>query len=268
MPCIRSKPAWAATLANDNGRNPISFAFKAKTPDYFIPCGKCEACQVQKRMEWGIRMFHESQMHDRNCFVTLTYNEESCPEKINREDPQTFIKRLRHHSSRPIRYFLTGEYGDKTHRPHYHAILFGEDFLGGAYSINDELYGNKILDGIWKHGNTVLSEFTMSTAMYVSGYVAKKLDDTDTFSIMSRKPPLGREWVKKHKDNIRRLEKVIVDGRELPVPKVYLKWLEGVEEYDHIKENARGKVQTLNDRQCRAKELYLRSGKKLRSSKI
>jgi len=236
------------------------------TPDYRIGCGKCAGCSAQKSMEWAIRMAHESQEHERNCFVTLTYA--NAPDKINREDPQKFIKRLRHHTSKPIRYFLTGEYGEKTHRPHYHAILFGEDFLGGAYDINDQLYGNQVLDRIWRHGNVALSEFTLATAMYVAGYVNKKIGDPDTFSIMSKYPPLGQTWVQKNADNLRRLEKVVLNGQEMPIPQVYLKWLKGVEDYDHIKENAAEKIITYTDRQLNAKGLHLKSKANLREHKI
>jgi len=268
MPCLHSKPAWQAKLPNEKGRRPLRFNPPTTNtpPDLYIGCGKCEGCAAQRALEWAIRMAHESQCHQRNCFLTLTYAE--APEKINRYDPQTFIKRLRHHSSKPIRYFLTGEYGEKTHRPHYHAIIFGEDFLGGAYDINGQLYGNKALDAIWKHGSVAISEFTLATAMYVSGYVNKKIGDNDTFSIMSRYPPIGKPWVRKHADNLRRIEKCVINGQEMPIPGVYLKWLEGVEEYDHIKQNRKDKAVTLTDQQLKAKGLNLKSFKNLRSHTI
>lgn len=268
MPCLHSKPAWQAKLPNEKGRRPLRFTASDpnQVPDVYIGCGKCEGCTAQKAFEWAIRMAHESQNHRRNCFLTLTYAE--APEKINRHDPQKFIKRLRHHSANPIRYFLTGEYGENTRRPHYHAILFGEDFRGGAYDINGQLYGNKILDAIWKNGNCVIAEFNMQTALYVAGYVNKKIGDKDTFSIMSRNPPLGKEWVRKHADNLRRLEKCVINGQEMPIPQTYLKWLEGVTEYDHIKLNRKANAKTLTDAQLRSKGLNLTSNSKLRSNKI
>lgn len=268
MPCLHSKPAWQAKLPNENGKNPLRFTQPepTATPDVFIGCGKCEGCTAQKALEWSIRMYHESQCHRRNTFLTLTYAQ--APETINREDPQKFIKRLRHHWPTPIRYFLTGEYGEQTKRPHYHAILFGEDFLGGAYDIDGQLYGNKILDRIWKNGTVTASEFTLATAMYVSGYVNKKIGDPDTFSIMSRNPPIGKPWVRQHADNLRRLEKCIINGQEMPIPSTYLKWLEGVEDYDHIKLNRKANAKTLTDAQLRAKGLNLKSKANLRSHNL
>lgn len=221
-----------------------------------------------RRREWGIRMYHESLCHERNCFVTLTYSDENLPGdlKINRHDPQTFMKRLRHHSQTPIRYFLTGEYGDKTKRPHYHAILFGEDFLGGGEYISNGLYTNKLLEAIWQHGTVGISQFNMSTALYVSGYVAKKCGDKDTFSIMSRNPPLGQEWVRKHKDNIRRLGSIQIDGKSYPVPSTYMKWVEGVEEYQPIKEKIKSQTKTYTDLQLKAKGLNLKGRDQVRVS--
>lgn len=206
-------------------------------------------------------MFHEAQMNERNCFITFTYDDDHCPEKINRIDPQQFLKRLRHHSDRPIRYFLTGEYGEKINRPHYHAILFGEDFLGGAYDISSSLYSNLILEGIWKQGSIGISPFTMGTALYTAGYVNKKISSIDTFSIMSRTPPLGKTWVRKHKDNFRRLELIQIEGKFYPIPPVYLNWLEGVEEYDHIKSNRAAKTVTHTDQQLRALSLVYKKYK-------
>lgn len=38
---------------------------------------------------------------------------------------QKFMKRLRRDLDTPIKYFSCGEYGDKSFRPHYHAIILG-----------------------------------------------------------------------------------------------------------------------------------------------
>ena len=256
MACIKPKPAWIATLPNaDTGKHSISFKHKDKPADYWIGCGKCEGCTAQKRLEWAIRITHESKMHERNCFITLTYNEQNCPEKINRTDPQKFIKRLRHHSGRPIRYFLTGEYGSKTKRPHYHAILFGEDFLGGAYTINDQLYGSPIANGIWKHGQCTIGELTMASAMYTAGYTAKKIDDEDTFSIMSKNPPIGATWLKQNYSSILHLDKCIIEGREYPVPKAYMRLLDGDSEIQKMKAR-RTLPNRLSDQQLDAKSTH------------
>jgi len=255
MSCTKPRPAWNATLPNPTGKHSISFNHKRTPADHWIPCGKCDGCTAATRLEWAVRMTHESQCHKQNCFVTLTYNDENCPDKINRADPQLFLKRLSKKLGHRIRYFLTGEYGDKTHRPHYHAILFGVDFLGNSYPINNELYGNKHLDQIWSKGNTSIAEFNMATAMYTAGYTAKKIKDPDTFSVMSRRPPLGRAWLRKNYSTIINLDKCIINGQEFPVPKAYMRWLSGVEEIDELKEE-REIPNRLTDQQMDSKEIH------------
>ena len=188
-----------------------------------IPCGKCDGCAADRALEWAIRIHNEAQGHERNAFLTLTYKE--APDSLKREHLQTFLKRVRHHSKRPVRYFACGEYGEKTRRPHYHMVLFGEDFLGGAKPITEQLYSNPILDGLWGHGFANIGSLTPASAAYTAGYCNKKLNDPDTFSLMSRRPPLGREWLKRNYREVIARKTVIMDGQEYPIPSVYVKWL-------------------------------------------
>lgn len=255
MPCCHSKPAWRATFPDpETGAHALRFTFRDKKPDYFIPCGKCEGCRANQRRDWAVRIAHESQDWDRNCFVTITYNDEYCPESISRRDAQNFIKRLKRLSERPLRYYLVGEYGDKTRRPHYHAIIFNEDFLGGAYRINDQLYGNPHLDRCWGLGNVRVAEFSFSTALYTAGYVSKKTGDRDSFSLQSQRPPIGKNWMRKHHDNIRRNEKVVIDGKEMPIPQVYHNWVKGADTFSHLKANLEEKIKPYTDRQLAARK--------------
>ena len=268
MSCTRSRPAWRSTYPNENGKHPIRFGFRDTPPDYFIDCGRCEGCRSRQRSDWGVRMYHESKEWDRNCFVTLTYDDQHYKPVLDKQDVQYFIARLRKASSRKIRYYAVGEYGETTGRAHYHAIIFNEDFLGGAYDINSELYGNKHIENIWGMGQVSIAPFSAATAMYVAGYTAKKISELDTFSLQSRNPPIGMAWVRKHHDNIRRNENVVVEGVPHPIPKVYMNWLEGTESFEHIKENLAQKVNTLNDQQCRAKALNYKAKVNLKKERI
>lgn len=175
-----------------------------------ISCGDCDSCRRRRRRIWQHRMLLESQLHAENSFLTLTYSDDCLPKdgSLVKSDAQKFIKRLREayrvftesHSltSNGVRYYLVGEYGDETHRPHYHACLFG---------IGPELVD--LVTSCWSFGHIYLAEFNKDTAAYVAGYVTKKLTkredprlvSTDEngstvylqpeFSLMSRKPGLG-----------------------------------------------------------------------------
>ena len=100
---------------------------KIKTnPSLTVPCGKCAACLSRRRDDWSFRLNEELKQSTSANFVTLTYEDEKCPYKsFRKEDIQLFIKRLRKSLEfTKIKYFISSEYGFRTHRPHYHMIIF------------------------------------------------------------------------------------------------------------------------------------------------
>ena len=118
---------------------------------------------------------------------------------LSKRDAQLFIKLLRYHarkltnSYRNIRYFLTGEYGGKTFRPHLHVLLFfdSEDILKNIESL---------LLSSWKHGNIYDPHLVNGSASeYVASYVNSfaKLPSIyehraiRQFSLFSKSPAIG-----------------------------------------------------------------------------
>ena len=95
-----------------------------------LPCGKCIGCRLARSREWAIRCVHEASLHEHNCFITLTYDDDHLPmnNSLDLRDFQLFMKRLRFKFGNGIRYYHCGEYGDNYRRPHYHACLFNFDF--------------------------------------------------------------------------------------------------------------------------------------------
>lgn len=96
-----------------------------------LPCGKCENCVKRRASEWSFRLMQEEKKCTSAYFITLTYDTKHC--NITRRgymglckrDVQLFYKRLRKcNPESRIKYYTVGEYGGKTNRPHYHAILF------------------------------------------------------------------------------------------------------------------------------------------------
>lgn len=156
-----------------------------------FPCGQCIPCRLNRRRLWTHRILLEAMKHEQNCFITLTYAPDFYPANgsLNPRDLQLFIKRLRDRIPDKIRYYAVGEYGDNTHRAHYHAILFGVG-LDSADLIRD----------CWTLGFVDVGSCTLESAQYVAGYVVKKMTSKDDprlngrypeFSRMSRKPGLG-----------------------------------------------------------------------------
>lgn len=137
-------------------------------------CGQCLPCRINRRRLWVHRMVLESAMHVGSCFVTLTYDEKNLPNGGNLEPThsQKWLKRLRKElSPEKIRYFLVGEYGDESQRPHYHAAIFGLDPIHTqSFDSTSEL-----INKTWGKGHTMVGTLTMESASYIAGYVTKKL---------------------------------------------------------------------------------------------
>ena len=210
-----------------------------------VPCGKCRGCRLEKSREWAIRCVHEAQMHERNCFVTLTYDEEHLPRdrSVDVREWQLFAKRLRNSVGR-FRFFMCGEYGEEKLRPHYHAILFGIDFsedreLWKKSSANSLLFTSKTLDSAWKKGWTSIGDCTFQSAAYVARYAMKKHssgtaeryrrvfpDGTSRFvrpefGLQSRRPGIGRAWFEKFKSDVFPDDFVVHDGQKVKTPRYY-----------------------------------------------
>lgn len=194
-----------------------------------VPCGRCAGCRMDKARNWADRMLIELRdMEYKAIFVTLTYDNKHVPKvrefddwtmyargfkddlTLSVRDCQLFFKRLRKaFPGRKIRYFLAGEYGPKTRRPHYHAIIYGltlADF-GDLQHLQDNDLGQPLFKSdrfakIWGNGFTSLAVVNWNTCAYVARYTMKKMykdDGSDgyvqgqlpEFCIQSRRPGIG-----------------------------------------------------------------------------
>lgn len=162
-------------------------------------CSTCFPCRINRRRLWAHRLDLESKKHGDSSFVTLTYDEAHLPQggTLEPADPQKWLKRLRKVlAPEKIRYFLAGEYGSETFRPHYHVALFGvHPIIAGG-----ELGRTGLVHQTWGLGNTLVGELTPDSAMYIAGYVTKKMTQGKDkrlngkypeFSRMSLRPGIG-----------------------------------------------------------------------------
>ncbi len=145
-----------------------------------LPCGQCLHCRLAKTRDWAIRCVHEAQMHQKNCFVSLTYSDDFLPSdnSINVKHWQNFAKRLRKIKG-PFRFLHCGEYGDENKRPHYHACLFGLDFAEDRVVYSQEnghiLWTSIQLENIWGVGFATIGPLNFDTAAYCASYITKKV---------------------------------------------------------------------------------------------
>ena len=177
-----------------------------------FPCGQCLHCRINKRRVWTLRLMMELRQHEKASFVTLTYDSVHVPvvdgvPRLQKRDAQLWLKRLRKlFEVGRLRYYLCGEYGTKTRRPHYHAIIFGvspeeldnEWFLwngqsGPATNVRPARF-DTVLYRTWCRGIVHVGEVSRKSIQYVAGYVTKKMtSDDDSFALMSRKPGIGSD---------------------------------------------------------------------------
>ena len=224
---------------------------------FTVPCGKCVGCRLDYSREWANRMIIELNDNDKAIFVTLTYNNNNLPlsefgsPTLSVRDVQLFFKRLRKHfTGVRIRYYIAGEYGSKTFRPHYHAIIYGiglDSFsdlrMFGYNELKDAYFTSSTLETIWSHGFVMLSGVTYKTCAYVARYVTKKQGFNDdfivesgalpSFNLSSRRPGIGLlhapEMVLSGNNMFS------IDGRDgvkdVPLPKAFIRHTRNLEEH-------------------------------------
>jgi len=216
-----------------------------------LPCGRCIGCKIAKSKDWALRCWHEAQLNDaglNNCYITLTYSNENLPEhgSLKKSDFQKFLKRLRKNTKQKLRYFMCGEYGEKTNRPHYHALLFGYKFPDAKFWTErkgNRIYKSEILTNTWGVGACELSGVTFKSAAYVARYILKKQNsaeatqdryciyNTETGEItlrtfeyvaMSLKPGIGAKFYEKYPDSFFPQDEArLPNGGTMPVPNYY-----------------------------------------------
>ena len=219
-----------------------------------------------------MRMMYEARQYEDNCFVTLTYDDAHLPDDMSLKvrDWQLFAKRVRKRVGR-FRFYMCGEYGERTLRPHYHACIFGQAFREDKRlqdsSSGYPLYVSDLLGELWPHGYHLIGDLTFDSAAYVARYVTKKvlgtgeeaqalrekkyrrydLDTGETwmvrpeFSTMSRggrggEGGIGKRHYEKWRDDIYRQDFVPHNGQKFRPPRYFDKLLkeQDPERYDGL----------------------------------
>jgi len=239
-----------------------------------VPCGTCILCRNETARQWAVRIAHEAQQWEENSFITLTYSDENLPQhgSLDYQDLVKFWKRLRKETG-SLRYYAVGEYGDKTQRPHYHACLFGHDFISGGIQTRDvpnKLWVNPMLDRCWGLGQVSVGKLNFETARYTASYVTKKLRQKQQYVRIEEKTgeliPLvqprafmskniGRDWWDAWKQGVIDHDRVIINAHPQKPPKAYDRWLlkENQQKMKEIKAIRKEKAQTLDQDQSRAR---------------
>jgi hypothetical protein len=230
-----------------------------------------------------MRCDHELKLHDKNCFVTLTYNKENLPPSgVLKGDFQRFMKRLRYkNNGERFKFFACGEYGEGFGRPHYHALLFGFDFsdkVHWAMRNGRPSWRSDQLEELWTFGNSEIGEACFESAAYVARYLTKYYDKgikewreqvgfNAEFLQMSRGGKNGRGlgygFYERYPEELLRFDSVVVRGHECKPPRYYDKLLE--EDYPDVAKTIKA-LRRNNGREKRSRELD--SERKILEAKI
>lgn len=195
-----------------------------------VPCGKCPNCIKRRVSGWSFRLIKQSEKSNNPLFVTLTYSNEKVPKTkkgyktLRKSDVQNFFKRLRKLQTEKIKYYLAGEYGTQTMRPHYHAIIFNTH--------EHKILRSWTLDGI-PIGSIHIGRVSGASIGYTLKYLSKegkvphhKNDDRQPeFQLMSK--GLGIDYITEamtiwHKNDLTgRYYIPLLDGKKAPMPRYY-----------------------------------------------
>lgn len=191
----------------------------------WVPCGICGYCLINKQQDWEIRLGEEYKHSPWTWFITPTYNEQAIPwtlqdkpllrthfgEHLNvttlyKPHMQAYIKRLRKANEKytdlQLRYYLCGEYGERYGRPHYHIIAFNLHpatilkHVAPLWYTDDPQHPAGIIEASLVQSMEDVSNYVAS--YIVQAHHGKKSIYQRPFSLMSRRPFLGHQYLAKH----------------------------------------------------------------------
>ena len=176
-----------------------------------FPCLKCPACLSNRKRIWTHRLILERTQHGDAAFVTLTYDDQQLPKTnsglptLAPEHVRNWLKRIRKRvAPLRLRFYLAGEYGETTWRPHYHVALFGFPtcLRGRTQRPFNKPFGRPLwhdccpqcflVGDSWTHGDVDLGMLETDSAQYVCGYVTKKMTHRSDVRLRGREPEFAR----------------------------------------------------------------------------
>ena len=237
MGCLGPLTAYWSKQVNRSGKRSLVFSKNDALSGVpvQIKCGQCVNCRLQHAAQSAIRCLHEARSHEVNTFVTLTYSDENLPSDggLDHSHFQLFLKRLRDRSDFKFKMVMCGEYGEKSARPHYHALLFGCDFSDRRFyrktKLGHNLDTSQFLEDCWKLGFCTVGDVTYESCRYVTGYVMKKqTGEKSADYYMGRRPDyivwgngIGKLHFEKYGSAYYDNDFVIVDGKKMRIPRYY-----------------------------------------------
>lgn len=219
-----------------------------------VPCGRCPECYSRRASAWSFRLMQQEKVSDNALFITLTYDTQHVPltrngyMSLRKRDLQLFFKRLRkaqdkrkatdsrYEKMQAIRYYVVGEYGGRTKRPHYHALIYNviPELIQDAWLCTKDRYDKKENCKCGKHlGNIHYGTVSGASVGYTLKYMSKcsqipmhqNDDRIPEFALMSK--GLGANYltpqmIKWHRaDLLNRMYVNLPDNKKVSMPRYY-----------------------------------------------
>lgn len=203
----------------------------------YLKCDNCRECLESQAVEWAYRIMDESKYHAESCVITLTYDNENVTNGLLIKEYQDFLKRYRKKlEPKKIRYFISGEYGSRKLRPHFHLIVFGHCPNDLKWHHKNEqgrdIFTSKEVSDVWQRGFVSVDRLTFDSAKYSAKYMQKALKEfadenhlQAPFIRMSLKPGIGLRKEDISADKVRD-DKIYNHGKSIKLPRYYLKLME------------------------------------------
>lgn len=212
----------------DNPAAKLDLSLPSKMP---VPCGKCPACLSKRSNGWIFRLLQQDKVSESSHFVTFTYENKHFTKDSGRitekgyltlikRDFQLYMKRLRKHygHAKLLKYFMVGEYGSTTFRPHYHAIIFNAEV--------DDLQKH------WPYGHVHVDLVNGNTVAYTTKYMHKgrlipvhanddRLPEFQLFSKGLGLSYINAETIAYHNADLSRQYLTAEGGVKVPMPRIY-----------------------------------------------
>lgn len=232
-----------------------------------VPCGRCERCTTRKISEWSFRLMNEDRYSTSSHFITFTYDRKHVhitPNGFMGLNPlhlTNYFKRLRitqerHYAAtnrllngrafvqcKPIKYYAVGEYGGKSGRPHFHALIFNADInlISKAWVCTSSECGCGQLMGDLHYGQVSGASVGYTLKYMFKTWKPKHANDDrhPQFSRMSKHlgeryiTPSTKSW---HRSDLEQnCHLTLRDGRKISMPRYYKDKIYNSEERGHLK---------------------------------
>lgn len=170
-----------------------------------------------------------------HCTAFLKRLRDNHNRKVGRDyDPPMYFDAISNRE-RPlgIRYFLAGEYGDRTLRPHYHLCMMNmplDDLRQiGKNELGMPLYNSDLLTDAWGFGHVVVAPMSHATTAYCARYCMKKANGRDPlfyedlkikpeYTVMSRRPGIGYNYIRENALDIYEHDQIVLPASSKDKP--------------------------------------------------